>query len=368
MSRFSAWLEEYNLSPEQLGLVRIFIAAAFLLFGGMYHFEWMGEFPPVFFHPYPSLASFFHHFPPLFVLHIFNFSIPFFAVMLLAGYKTELASYGFVISFLVCYSFAWAFGQINSTILVPLFVLLMAHSGWGSRYSMDAYLNKDGLRSNETRSFLVNYLAMFIAFAYFTSGFIKIAGGWLSPSSQATYGYMITNYYVTQRMALLAPFLIHFHSKWFWEAGDYFTTIAEVSPLLTLLYPRYFRLSLFCVATFHVFVFFGLNISFGYYPLLLTMFIVDWKQSLIIKRILDFFDKHLASFFRPANWYWFVAIYVVYMVVFYLRGYSSWLNGYAVEVTVALFVTYMLLGVFYVEYIKLNGWFFNSRKQAEGKI
>ncbi len=365
MDRFSAWLEEYNLSPEQLALVRIATSASFLLFSGMYHFEWMGEFPPVFFHPHPSLASFFHRFPPVLVLHLFNFSIPLFAVMLLAGYRTKLASYGFAISFIICYSFAWAFGQINSTILVPLFTFIMAPSGWGYKYSMDAYLDQGLKKSSGGQTFWVNYLAMFIAFAYFTSGFIKIAGGWLSVSSQATYGYLITNYYVTHRTAILAPFLIHFHSKIFWEAGDYFTAIAEVSPLLTLLYPRYFRLSLFCIATFHILVFLGLNISFGYYPLLLTVFIVDWKRSAIVRNTIVFFDKNASTFFRPANWYWFAFIYAVYMVVFYARGYSSWLNGYPVEVSISLFITYALMVIFFIEFITLNGVLFVAGKQKE---
>ena len=365
MSRFSTWLEDYNLSPEQLALVRIAISGSFLLFAGMYHFEWLAEFPPVFFHPYPSLAGLFHHFPPLIILHIFNFSIPLFAVMMLAGYKTEFASYGFVISFFVCYSFAWAFGQINSTFLVPVFTLLMAPSGWGNKYSMDAYLNRNETKERKVKTYWVNYLAMFIAFAYFTSGFIKIAGGWLFLSSQATYGYLVDNYYVTQRTAILAPYLIHLHSKLFWEVGDYFTAIAEVSPLLGLLYPRYFRFSLVCIATFHIFVWLGLNISFGYYPLLLTVFIIDWKHSAIIKSIINFCDNHVAAIFKPANWYWFMAMYVIYMVVFYLRGYQSWLNGYAVELSVALFVTYILMIVFYVEYIRLNGWFFTSKKQTD---
>jgi hypothetical protein len=368
MSRFSAWLEEYNLSPEQLALVRIAISGSYLLFAGMYHFEWMAEFPPVFFHPYPSLATLFHQFPSLYVLHILNFSIPFFAVMLLAGYKTELAAYGFVISYIICFSFAWAFGQINSTFLVPVFTLLMAPSGWGRKYSIDAYLNKGSEPDTRNKSFWVNYLAMFIAFAYFTSGFVKIAGGWLSLSSQATYGYLVDNYYVTQRTAILAPYLISLHSKLFWEAGDYFTAIIEVSALLLLLYPRHFRLSLFCIATFHVFVFLSLNISFGYYPLLLTAFIVDWKHSGIIKRLINFCDRHLVSFFRPANWYLFVLVYAIYMLVFYLRGYKSWLNGYAIEINVALFVTYFVLVIFYIEYIKINGWLFKGKKQPATRV
>jgi uncharacterized membrane protein YphA (DoxX/SURF4 family) len=123
-------------------------------------------------------------------------------------------------------------------------------------------------------------------FAMFTAGFPKILGGWLDPSTQATQGHFVRQYFVHGRQDLLAPLAATLHAPWVWEFFDVATVVFEVGFLLAILHPASTRLFAVLAVAFHTGVKLTLNIAFlpnliVYAAVLPWPRIARWVQSRI---------------------------------------------------------------------------------------
>jgi len=96
----------------------------------------------------------------------------------------------------------------------------------------------------------------------FTAGFPKILGGWLDPSTQATRGHLLNQYFVRERQELLAEFAVRFDVAVIWEFLDWATIIFEIGFLVAVWKAGWTRLFVCFAAIFHFSTMMTLNIAF----------------------------------------------------------------------------------------------------------
>lgn len=349
-TQFNNWINMNPLSKEHLALFRILFAGFYLFtFGGIYRFDWMASFPSFFYNPPPSLGLFFDSFPNVYFLHGVNLALPLLAICLLMGYKTRTTSLLFGLLFIVNATFLNSFGKISHSHLIPFTVLIFAFSGWGNKFSFDEFLDNKKANIKKRNFNVIPFYGLIISFAFFTSGFSKLIGGWLDIDYQATRYLMCVNAEFLDRYNLLTSFFIdHVQSKIIWEIIDYTIVIIEIVPLLLLFYPKYFRVSMFLIATFHIGVYFLLNISFGFYPLLYLVFIIRWSDSPTIKKIIEIAEKYKVFNYKKLYVLLSVLIYAIYIFILYafdLKGEE----GQSINLLISLFVSYVIVFYFICE-------------------
>lgn len=263
--RFDRWIfGSFAVTPEGLGLYRIFFAAFALLFltpghSALVDFAAPTVLPDAFFHPPPGPMMLFAGFPPAFVLHGVELLLTVSLVALLLGYRTRLASVLTGALLLVGYGFAFSVGKINHVLLFALLPLVMAASNWGAAYSMDA---QRAPRSRTVHAWPLTMMALLVGFAMFTAGFSKLLGGWLDPSTQATQSHFVKHFFVRGRQDLLAPVFAAIDHPLFWETLDVATVAFEVGFLLAAFSPAATRLFAAFAVVFHFSTMVMLNISF----------------------------------------------------------------------------------------------------------
>jgi len=98
---------------------------------------------------------------------------------------------------------------------------------------------------------------------FFTAALPKAASGWLDPSAQATYGYVLHQHYASTGGTLIAPLLIRTQSPFFWKPLDYFTLVLEGGFIFAIFSRR--SLQAFCAAAvlFHAGTLLMLDLSFA---------------------------------------------------------------------------------------------------------
>ncbi|CAN5251182.1 hypothetical protein BH09BAC1_BH09BAC1_13960 [soil metagenome] len=351
LSRFRAFHEHYMLSSDYLAIIRIMFALAYLLGGGMYHFEWIAQFPDLFFEPHPSLASFFNGFPSAVWFHMLSIGLIASAVALLFGLFTRTMSLLFVFLFFLGFSFVCAFGSIGFHHIIPLTVFTLSFSCWGGSFSIDAKRRQTTSLSSTHRptSSMLGILALIISFSYLTAGLFKIGAGWFSFDSQAVQAHLISFKYSNQSSTFFSEILLTLKSKVIWEILDYLIVLMEILPFAVIFFPRLFNLSLLFLTLMHLGIYFVFGISFGSFPLLLAFLMIDWKHSPIINRLRAFMQRQFDKT-------WGVPVYLImsltvlaYLSIHYLRGYDEWINGFPVEIDWALFISAAIFFVFYIE-------------------
>jgi len=361
-AQFNNWINRNPLSVEHLALFRILFATFYLFtFGGIYRFDWMASFPSFFYNPPPSFGSLFDSFPNVYFLHGVNLVLPVLAIFVLMGYKTRYTSLLFGLLLIVNSSFLNSFGKISHSHLVPFTALIFAFSGWGAKFSFDEFLNKRKLHIKKRDFNVVPFYALIISFAFFTSGFSKLIGGWLDINYQATRYLMCANAEFLDRYNLLTSFFIEqVHSRIIWEIIDWTIVTIEIAPLLLLFYPKYFRISMFLIATFHVGVYFLLNISFGFYPLLYLVFIIRWSDSSTIRRMCEIGEKYNIANYKKFYILLALLIYTIYIFILYGVDLKAE-EGQSINLLISLFISYLLAFYFFCEPLfKKKG---NSDKQ-----
>jgi len=149
---------------------------------------------------------------------------------------------------------------VNHEILIGMVPLLMAFSNWGAAYSVDEFGGQVSNRKIET--WPITLLSLFLAFMMFTAGFPKILGGWLDPSTQATQGHLMNQFFENGRQALLASFAVKTDSTFLWEILDWGTVIFEIGFLFVLWKPQLFKVFIGFAVLFHFSTMMILNIAF----------------------------------------------------------------------------------------------------------
>lgn len=263
--RIGDWAENWiQVSAEGLGLARIFVSLFLLFFlipgDGTGHFLWLATLPPEFYSPAPGPMMLLEQFPSLFVFQTLQVVILISLIGMLIGFHTRVSSLTAGFSMLLMQGLIFSIGKIDHEILVPMVPIVMAFSNWGCRYSIDAVTGRSAALKPE--NWPVPVLAILIGFMMFTAGFPKILGGWLDPSTQATYGHLLNQFVVRERQALFAETFIQIQSPVFWEILDWATILFEVGFLAAVYKLSWFRWFLGFAVCFHFSTLMSLNIAF----------------------------------------------------------------------------------------------------------
>jgi len=262
--RFHQWIfNSFSVTAEGLGLLRI-ISSLFILFflipgQGTGHFAYLADIPSDFFAPPPGPLMLLDGFPSVAVFQFLHTLLLFALFAMLLGYRTKLASIAAGLSILLLQGFVFSVGKVNHEIVVALVPFLMAFSNWGAVFSLDSIR-----RGHDSRveSWPVTLLALFVGFMMFTAGFPKILGGWLDPSTQAAQGHLLNQFFVRERQAFLAGYMVQFDSVIFWELLDWATVIFEIGFLVAVINSRWFRYFVVFAVLFHFSTMMTLNIAF----------------------------------------------------------------------------------------------------------
>lgn len=259
------WIfETYQVSSEGLGLFRIF-SSLFLLFflipgQGLNHYQYLSSLPPDFYAPPPGPMMLLDSFPPYFIFQGIYALIILFTLGMLLGYQTKRMSILAGIFILLMQGLIYSVGKVNHEIMVPLVPVLMAFSNWGNSFSIDSWRNPEPNRNPESWPLVL--LSLFIGFMMFTSGFPKILGGWLDPSTHAVKAHLFRQFFAHEREAFLAGYAIQFQNDLFWELLDWATILFEIGFLIAVRKARWFRIFLVMAVFFHFSTKMLLNISF----------------------------------------------------------------------------------------------------------
>jgi Vitamin K-dependent gamma-carboxylase len=245
------WIfESYDIRLINLAVYRV-LYASYVLLTYVPLATWLPDAPRAFFSPPLSLAALFPTFPPTSLLIALNVLLAFFLSLLLIGWYTRVASVGTSLALLVLRSWAYSLGKIDHDILLVITPLVLAFSGWGNAVSLDA-IRQPGHRPDTPRgSWNLALLAFVIGSAMFTAGWIKVSSGWLNPSIRATYGHLLTNYFVTGRYTWLAEQSLGIDSFWLWKSADWFTVALELGFVCAMFRRQTLRIFIALACLFH---------------------------------------------------------------------------------------------------------------------
>lgn len=263
--RVGLWAEEWTtVSAEGLGFARIFTGLFILIFlipgDGVSHVQWISNLPDSLYTPPPGPMMFGSEFPSAGLLMALRFGAEVAVLLMILGYRTRAVSITAGILLLLLQGIFFSVGKIDHEILIAVVPLLMAFSNWGVCYSIDERVGRTAGIMPE--SWPLPMLALLIGFMMFTAGFPKILGGWLDPSTQATYGHLLNQFFVRERQELFAAQFLMIESRSFWEFLDWGTVIFETGFLVAVFRKRWFILFLSIAVLFHFSTMMMLNIAF----------------------------------------------------------------------------------------------------------
>lgn len=277
-NRFDSWIHgTFRADPTGLALYRIAYAAFALFVVAPGHDVYtdlvaLASLPDAMFAPPPGPMAIFDGFPSEIAAHTILVLLNVALAGLLLGVRTRAMSITTGILFLLVYGFSYSLGKINHNILFVAVPFVMAFSGWGAALSYDA--RRGGKRT--VAAWPIMLLAAIVGFAMFTAGFAKVLGGWLDPTTHASYGHLLKHYFVRGRTDLAAPFAIGAESGVLWEVFDYATVLFELSFVVALTKARTIRLFAALAVVFHFGIMIVLNISFHFNLIVYAAF-ADWN-------------------------------------------------------------------------------------------
>ena len=251
------WANRSDYTALDLGIFRIIFATASLIF--LPNYVWLSHFDAAFYQPAPGPFVLFSSFPPRLALSTLDIVIALALGLLLVGYKTRLMSVVVCAALLTGDGFAYSFGKIDHSILFVLTPLFLGLAGWGDRLSIDA--RQHPARAPSVNHWAMRAFAVAIGVAFATAAVQKLLGGWLTPSSQATYSYVVQRV-ERGRSEWLASSASGVKFPLAWELLDWSTVALEGGLLVLAISWRSWRLGLAMAVLFHVGVLLTLNIDF----------------------------------------------------------------------------------------------------------
>lgn len=274
---FDRWLfEEYRTDLETLAIFRVLFSGC-LLFAVLPGGLWVPDLPGAAYNPPVSLAALFTHYPPAWVLVLLNAITLLCVCMLFIGYRTVAASFGVAAGLLSLSTFAFADGKIDHSILLVLTPFVLARSGWGAAWSVDAARSPAREAETPNRSWLLSVVALLVGLAVLSAGLAKIRGGWLSPGACATRWHLLANYYVIGLKNPLAFWAMNHLPSFGWKLMDYSTVAWEVGLVCAVPSKRLFLAACAIGTLFHFGVWWLFGILFPANVLVYAAF-VEWSS------------------------------------------------------------------------------------------
>jgi predicted DCC family thiol-disulfide oxidoreductase YuxK len=317
-SRLDRWIHGFiPVTAEGLALSRIFYAAFWLL-TGIPTFAWVSANPPGFYSPPPlSLGALFAQFPSAAGLRVLDVAIGLLFLCLLTGFKTKATSILLSLAWIVGNSFRFSFGKIDHTIMAVITPAVMAFSGWGARFSIDAKRGQvsDAASDAAVRAWPLSLLALLLAFGFFSAGLPKLlAWADFDLGTQGARSWLVSGWYGLGHRRLLAPLFIQIGNPYFWEITDLVAVAFEVGFLFSLVRLALFRTFLFTAVMFHFVNLLMLNIAF---TIMLPVYVVfaPWERlvPLIPRRAAAFLD-------RLTSWRGMVVLLVLFAPLYLSAG------------------------------------------------
>jgi hypothetical protein len=237
--------------------------ALFVLLAVLPVAPWLGREPAAFFNPPPGPAALFAGFAPGGLVLALNCALAVLLALLLVGWRTAWASAGVGILLLALKSCEYADGKINHDILLVLTPLLLAASGWGRMWSLDAVRAPVADPDTPRPAWPLALLAFVIGLAMLWAGALKLVTGWANPAVHATYGYLVVSTRGAGRSTWLSALALATDSPLLWKPADWLTLALEVGFIATVFHPRTLRLALSLACLFHLGIWLLFDIVFS---------------------------------------------------------------------------------------------------------
>lgn len=251
----------YTAAPADLAVYRI-AYAAFVLLAMAPVGLWLRGLPDAFFSPPVGVAALAHGFPPHGVMLALNAALVAALAMLLVGWRTPAASVATGVLLLALKSWEYSTGKINHDILLVVLPLLLAYSGWGGAFSVDAARRPVPAPERPRPSWPLALMAFTVGLAMFSAGALKLVSGWLDPATHSTYGHLVVNNMGAGRGTWLSALALSTDAGWLWEPADWVATVLELAFLPAMLHPRAMRVAMALACLFHLGVWLLFSIVF----------------------------------------------------------------------------------------------------------
>lgn len=263
------WFRQFDAATEGLSLYRILFAGTGLV---LYFpdLEWIGRLPDSFLNPPPGPLLLLRSVPSPTALQVLELLVAVSLAALLLGYRTPWASLAVTVFSVAGYGLSYSFGKIDHTFLHAASPAVLALSGWGNRWSLDALC---GRGSRAQASWPLGLLAVCLGVAFFAAGFEKAWAGWLDPGTHAALGYVGRNVVLHGREALLGSTVLAADLGPLWESLDVGTVLLECGVLLAAIRLRAFRAVLIALVAFHLGIFLLMDIAFTAMPVVYAAFL-----------------------------------------------------------------------------------------------
>ena len=273
---FDSWVQQGPFTRRDVAIYRI-LFALIMLFDAP-HLRTLATYPDSLYNPPPGPFMLLHGFPPEPVLIAIEIVMFVLLTATLFGLYTTFSSIALTVVLIVGYGLNFSVGHIDHLIALAIVPAIMAFARWGDTLSIDALRRE---RSTGTRhashrttpptqstkpeqpQWPLRFLALAIGVAFCTAVVPKLLGGWLSMSTQATYGYQVQRDFVDSGFHQVSSALVNVHVAALWEALDWATVILEGSVILCVLSWRAWRIALAVLTVFHLSIGLSLGIFFA---------------------------------------------------------------------------------------------------------
>ncbi|MGI9595368.1 MAG: HTTM domain-containing protein, partial [Acidimicrobiales bacterium] len=264
----------YRIPLTVLSLYRIALAGYMLILNPIPDLRWISNYPDIFYDPAPGLPMIWRGFPPYWVLVFLEVGLVLAICALLVGWRTPMASIAVTVIGYTANSTYFSFGKIDHTFMLWIVPGVLAFSGWGRHYSIDAARRVAGLGdragADDEEGFApgwpVAIIGSLLALSFLSAALPKILRGWLSLETSAVKRHFLQLSFQLERDQLLAGWFLDFDFQPFWESLDWAGVGLELALAVALLWPFGQRWLLFAAWIFHLANLLLLNISF-YGPL-----------------------------------------------------------------------------------------------------
>jgi Vitamin K-dependent gamma-carboxylase len=261
--RLDHWIfDAYKSTPRSLAVSRILIGA-YLVLWRFPDVRWMRSLPDAFYRPPPGPLRLTGGVPSSGALTALSVVLSVTTVALLVGYHTRLASCVTGLLLFTVDGFAYSFGHVHhSGTYLAAVLVIMAASGWGDAYSVDAVRRRDRAARTTTEAWPGALAALVLGFLMLTAVLPKLTSGWLDPATLAVRSHVVHYHFVAPNDGLLGSLPLGSTSALVWKPLDYLTVLFELGFAVAIVSPR--RLRIFCAAAvaFHFAIFLAFGIDF----------------------------------------------------------------------------------------------------------
>lgn len=343
----------YSATGRGVSLFRILFGVCFILTIGP-RFLWATEYPDLFYSPPLPITlldctgtvqlGLLCGFPPDWVMLGLEAGGALAAVFLLFGYRTFYASILLTAFLITLNAFRYSFGKIDHDILFVITPAILAFSGWGNHFSIDAKQGRPNEWSYPSYSLFV--LALAVGAGFLSAGFPK-AINWVDfdLSTSGVRAWVVSSHF--GQGGWLTPLFAHTSNVWFWEGMDYAAVLFEVGLALSVLHGAVFRRFLVLAVFFHITNYLMLDIGFILHFPVYAAFL-PWGD--IAERVKT---ERLADIIQGGVRYWHLALFTILYALFYFADPLAGLSYVGTAKTLAFYgVSLLVVGWLVIREVK----------------